>query len=442
MPATNARLNAVSCVSATVCAAVGEIGNSSPTFKTYAESRSGAKWSVAPSSGPAGSELLGVSCVAADWCQAVGESDNLGTLLTEHWDGHTWSQVASPVPSSSYLNGVSCTSRAWCVAVGSRVAPHQVATVVERWYGTKWSTVSSPNRDTNYSYLWGVSCVSPSWCAAVGESFKAAGVGSQTLVEMWNGKTWRIVPSPSLPNELNHLASVDCVSSTWCIAVGNTETGGLIERWDGHTWTIVAHPSAHQESAGFEQCGVCVAHGMHGRWLRRRVVERTRVVDGRLPRRSVQRFVSDGHRLQGRRQRHHDLHEELTPPGTGKNTVAKPGRANRGVTRRDEKHAVWPPSRVAGCGGGHARCAPHAGGSRRRDGAPRHRHASATPARSTASRHNHAHDNDIRPDHRPAPADDVLSRRSRPATGHGHRARIATPRATAGPHGRARSRHE
>ena len=127
---SNARLGAVSCVSVTVCAAVGSIGNSSPTFKTYAESRSGSAWSVAPSSGPAGSELHGVSCVAANWCQAVGESENLGAFLIEHWDGHTWSPVASPVPSSSYLSGVSCTSRAWCVAVGSRAAPHQVATVV------------------------------------------------------------------------------------------------------------------------------------------------------------------------------------------------------------------------------------------------------------------------------------------------------------------------
>ena len=244
---SNARLYAVSCVSATVCQAVGWIGNNSQTFKPFAESRSGSKWSVAPSSGPAGSELVGVSCVAADWCQAVGEANNLGTFLTEHWNGHTWSQVASPAPRYSYLNGVSCTSRAWCVAVGSRALPHQVGTVVERWYGTKWSTMSSPNRGTNDSYLWGVSCVSSSWCAAVGQSFNP-GVGAQTLVELWNGKTWHIVPSPSLPNELNSLISVDCVSSTWCIAVGHTETGGLIERWDGHAWTIFDHPSAKQES--------------------------------------------------------------------------------------------------------------------------------------------------------------------------------------------------
>jgi hypothetical protein len=262
---SNASLSAVSCVSPTACVAVGSIGNYSPTFKTYAESWSGSKWSAAPSSGPTGSELRGVSCVAANWCQAVGDSSNLGTFLTEHWDGHTWSQVASPALSSSYLYGISCTSRAWCVAVGSFAAPHQVATVVERWDGTKWSTVSSPNRGTNNSFLQGVSCVSPSWCAAVGET-QNAGVGSQSLVEMWNGKTWRIVPSPNLPNELNYLASVDCVSSTWCIAVGNTETGGLIERWDGHTWTSVVDPSAHHEGAGLSgiSCALrtaCVAVG-------------------------------------------------------------------------------------------------------------------------------------------------------------------------------------
>ena len=241
-PVNSAHLYAVSCVSVTVCAAVGGVGN-----YTYAESRSSSKWSVAPSSGPAGSELDGVSCVAGDWCQAVGHTSSIGALLTEHWDGHTWSQVASPEPSYSYLSGVSCTSRAWCVAVGNRARSDQVGTVVERWYGTKWSTVSSPNRGTNDSYLWGVSCVSPSWCAAVGQSFNA-GVGGRTLVELWNGKAWRIVPSPSLPNELNSLSGVDCVSSTWCIAVGHTENGRLIERWDGHTWTIVDQASANQQN--------------------------------------------------------------------------------------------------------------------------------------------------------------------------------------------------
>ena len=180
-----------------------------------------------------------------DWCEAVGWYDNMSGPLTEHWDGRSWSQVASWLPSGSFrtLWGVSCTSRKWCVAVGDRLRPDEVgATVVEHWNGTKWSAVPSPNRGTTSSVLRSASCVSPSWCAAVGASYLPDG-GSLSLVELWNGKSWRIVPSPSRAHELVSLAAVDCVSSTWCIAVGGDETGALIERWDGRSWTTVAHPA-------------------------------------------------------------------------------------------------------------------------------------------------------------------------------------------------------
>jgi len=134
------------------------------------------------------------------------------------------------------------------VGDSAALVPYQVATVAERSNGKRWSTVASPNRGGDDSYLSGVSCLSPSWCAAVGESVNH-GVGSQTLVEMWNGKAWRIVASPSLANEDNLLLAVDCVSATWCIAVGETESGGLIERWDGRAWTIATHPTAEQPNS-------------------------------------------------------------------------------------------------------------------------------------------------------------------------------------------------
>ena len=262
---SSVRLNAVSCVSATVCVAVGDTGNIGPTSKIYAESRSGTKWSVAPSSGPAGSSLFGVSCVAADWCASVGWYGYFGGFLTEHWDGRTWSQVASPQPSGSLriLYGVSCTSRKWCVAVGDRLRPDLVdATMVEHWNGTKWTAVPSPNRGTTRNVLQGVSCVSPSWCAAVGTSVLPAGdrVSARRAVER---QVLAHRPESVVCQSAVSLATVDCVSSTWCIAVGGDETGALIERWDGRTWTMVAHPTALEEGASFggvscvSRAGVC-----------------------------------------------------------------------------------------------------------------------------------------------------------------------------------------
>ena len=40
------------------------------------------------------------------------------------------------------------------------------------------------------------------------------------------------------------LYAVDCVSSTWCMAGGQAETGALIEHWNGRAWSIMGHPAA------------------------------------------------------------------------------------------------------------------------------------------------------------------------------------------------------
>ena len=83
---------------------------------------------------------------------------------------------------------------------GSREAPAPVP-LVERWNGKQWSVVASPKKGSVYSELDAVACVSPTWCAAVGYygyRYDAGRRGGErSLVELWDGKTWRIVPSPN-----------------------------------------------------------------------------------------------------------------------------------------------------------------------------------------------------------------------------------------------------
>src|SRR5436189_1489715 len=78
-----------------------------------------------------------------------------------------WAITPSPNPTGaqkSYLDGVSCTgpTSIRCFAVGSYVTTQgMVRTLIERWDGTSWTVVASPNRTgalTNA--LVGVSCVS------------------------------------------------------------------------------------------------------------------------------------------------------------------------------------------------------------------------------------------------------------------------------------------
>lgn len=128
----------VSCTSARACMAVGlsECGNCFP-FAT-AERWDGTRWSAAKPRNPdvfgGSDELTDVSCVSATVCIAVGGGFTLhmGDLLAERWTGTEWVFQPAPEPvmatgascstafaCSGLLSGVSCTSAAACIAVGS-----------------------------------------------------------------------------------------------------------------------------------------------------------------------------------------------------------------------------------------------------------------------------------------------------------------------------------
>src|SRR5436305_1135547 len=87
----NGQLVAVSCVSSTVCVAVGSYVNSANVRVPLAESWDGASWSVQPTPSPDGGtevELDGVSCTSASDCTAVGSYDDAGgtqVTLAERW---------------------------------------------------------------------------------------------------------------------------------------------------------------------------------------------------------------------------------------------------------------------------------------------------------------------------------------------------------------------
>src|SRR5206468_3643353 len=154
------------------------------------------------------SVFSGVTCASASDCWAVGFDGNLATLI-ERWNGTSWTIVPSPnkdasVAWSSVLYGVTCVSTSDCWAVGyynvNGSDASLIQTLIERWDGTSWTIVPSPNTSiTQRSVLAGVTCVSASDCWAVGYyTVSDANVGlTQTLIERWNGTSWAIVPSPN-----------------------------------------------------------------------------------------------------------------------------------------------------------------------------------------------------------------------------------------------------
>jgi hypothetical protein len=256
-PATNNNeLNAVSCVSATDCVAVGEQAGPATggtLVSALIESWNGTSWSVVPSPQPGNRALYGVSCISAARCTAVGVNfvNPPNATLVESWNGTRWSVTPDPSPGSELL-GVSCVSPTACTAVGDQLnSQGYYQTLTELWNGTKWSTVPSPDmgHGTNENFLSGVSCVSAAACTAVGQY----GVTSSApLIESWNGTTWTIVPAPNRNNS-GVLNGVSCASLTSCVAVGSYFSGSLVvdktltETWNGTRWSAGPAPKGQSQ---------------------------------------------------------------------------------------------------------------------------------------------------------------------------------------------------
>jgi hypothetical protein len=199
-------LSSVTCTSASNCWAVGRYAAGTngifPTLiQTLIEHWDGNSWTIVPSPNTLPAEdnyLAGVTCASATNCWAVGYHYVNGLVsplyqtLIEHWNGTSWSIVTSPNTSPGQANvlfGTTCASASDCWAVGYYVSGEvgvvnaAFQTLIERWDGTAWSIVSSPNTGTTQSNaLYNVECAAPWDCWAVGHFFSPSGV-AQTLTE-------------------------------------------------------------------------------------------------------------------------------------------------------------------------------------------------------------------------------------------------------------------
>ena len=263
-------LAAVSCVSATVCTAVGSRDNPSLGQVALAERWDGRRWTVQATPDPAGSDismLTDVSCVSAVSCLAVGNYGNgrfLFGAFAERWNGTRWvlESVPNPGPIDTNLFGVSCASATACVAVGTSWTSVALA---ERWDGSGWTVQPTPNLGSgNTGTLEAVACVSASACFAVG-SRSGAGGTTTTLAERWDGTQWSVqpTPSPSGARVTSTLQAVSCTSATACTAVGGYERAGaaglFAERWDGTRWSLQVMPRS-LGAAGFAGVSCVSAH--------------------------------------------------------------------------------------------------------------------------------------------------------------------------------------
>lgn len=255
-------LNAVSCSSATFCVAVGYASDATTNrARTLIESWNGRRWSLVKSPNAAGSdydELYALSCESPRFCVAVGRAHRGRTkvyqTLIESWNGSSWTIAHSfntTAREDNILDGVSCPRVGSCVAVGyaadTRAGVYY--TLVESWNGGSWKRVASPNVSAkDNSFLLAISCLSSGDCFAAGYHYKKR---VHTLIEAWNGHRWSIVPSPNASaTDRNILYSVSCASNTDCAVVGThyrpvegaVTNRTLIEVWNGHRWSLAQSP--------------------------------------------------------------------------------------------------------------------------------------------------------------------------------------------------------
>lgn len=183
--------------------------------------------------------------------------------------GTGWSIVASPNGTrfgDNTLMEVSAGSAASAWAVGYTGGAGTFRTMVQRWNGSRWAVVPSPNVSSLDNVLSGVDTVSADDAWAVGYANRATsrGLFHRSLIEHWNGSTWRVVPAPQAGTEDNDLWAVTALSATNVWAVGNENVGRftfrpLVQHWNGRAWTLVRVPSPPLTGTGASLFGVAAA---------------------------------------------------------------------------------------------------------------------------------------------------------------------------------------
>jgi hypothetical protein len=270
-PGRRTVLSDVACADANRCTAVGYFYDTDHRYKPFVEGWNGTKWSVMNVPNRIGSTytaLSGVACPDASSCFAVGYTLQNTTYktLVEHWNGRRWSIMTSPTPGGLQyvaLNRVTCLTRTNCFAVGNRLGANTAGTLVEYWNGTTWRVQLTPHSAaTATAGLSDVSCSSLKQCFAVG--YQPNNPGTWPLIEGWNGIKWSVSSSPK-PSGGNSsaLTGVTCASASDCFAVGGhsgrTRSQTRVEHWNGNSWRIQPSPSPSRSEAASLSRVACVS---------------------------------------------------------------------------------------------------------------------------------------------------------------------------------------
>ncbi len=253
-PGYESELSGVAALSARDAWTVG----SSNYGRTLIEHWNGRAWKVQRSPNPGGSGredgFLGVAAVSPRDAWAVGEYNSLKVIfsrtLIAHWNGKAWKVQRSPNPAikDNGVDGLAAiaavsSTDAWAVGTDKKRGVYR--TLVDHWNGKAWKVQPSPNPSTHFNELEGVAATSSSNAWAVGYYSNGARTGhSRTLIERWNGKAWKVQPSGT-GTAGGRFHGVAALSPTEAWAVGHANGGyqTLVEHWNGKSWKLQPTPT-------------------------------------------------------------------------------------------------------------------------------------------------------------------------------------------------------
>jgi hypothetical protein len=147
--------------------------------------------------------------------------------------------------SADALSNVSYVSPSETWAVGNVGAAQRAnQTLIERYNGSAWSVVPSPNQGTGNNALNGVSMI-PGAGWAVG--YAQVGSKYDPLALGWDGTQWSMASAGTFPSDAL-FTGVDTLAdgSAWAVGFQRTAAGTrqtLIEQESGGTWTPAASPN-------------------------------------------------------------------------------------------------------------------------------------------------------------------------------------------------------
>jgi hypothetical protein len=242
--------------------AVGNVNINEDNPNQIIEHYNGTAWSVAtgptfqPTDQPFLTGLTAISPTdmwATGWILTLIGCCQEAFPIFEHFDGTSWTATIDESHLNSFMFGVSALASNDVWAVGDFGAIG--GTFIEHYDGSVWSAVPSPSPGDGENALFGLTALAPNDVWAVGYFVAAFNQDrpQKTLVEHWNGISWKVVPSPNVGGNnsqtiSNELRGVIAISANDVWAFGDTDAFGpeqitnLVMHWDGTKWSIVPTP--------------------------------------------------------------------------------------------------------------------------------------------------------------------------------------------------------